>query len=315
MDLRKFESGASATPPSAPASPSVGYATKGNPATPVPATVPGEYWFHQVAEELRAAVVGAGLTPDNTVLNQLWLAIQAMATVPLGAVPYPHIDTSDNKLNVTSASAAAGGTVSIPAATELALGVEITAGKTGRYQAFTTAAWTSADLLASSTYYLRAMVSGGVLTPYVQRGTDSDSIPVGLKGTPNGASGGGFDSTVLDILLAKVVTGSAGSTPTVTKLANARQLLAHVSDTTTPTLVGSNNYEIVGSWSLNWARAPRVWLPTGHVGGSGGGAVEAYANRITNRTSSRYTVTATIDTDWDSTRTGLFGEVRGLALA
>jgi hypothetical protein len=117
------------------------------------------------------------------------------------------------------------------------------------------------------------------------------------------------------VLLAKVVTGLAGTTPTLTQLANAARLVASVVDTTTPSLNGSNQYQIAASWTLNWARTPTAWFPTGHIQGSGGGMVEAGANLITNRTSSRYTVTVTVGTDWESARTGLFGEARGLALA
>ncbi len=76
---RIFESGAAASPPSAPASPSSGYATAGNPQTAVPATKPGPYWYHQVTEELRAVIAGAGLTPSHTDLTQLYQAIQRIA--------------------------------------------------------------------------------------------------------------------------------------------------------------------------------------------------------------------------------------------
>lgn len=75
---RVFESGAVGSPPSAPASPSTGYTTAGNPSTATPATKPGPYWFHQVTEELRAVIVGAGLTPSHTNLEQLKQAINTL---------------------------------------------------------------------------------------------------------------------------------------------------------------------------------------------------------------------------------------------
>jgi hypothetical protein len=77
MDNRQFESGASASPPSPPASPSAGYPTNGNPGTGTPATVPGEWWFHQIGEELRAVIAAAGLTPDHANLTQLLAAMNA----------------------------------------------------------------------------------------------------------------------------------------------------------------------------------------------------------------------------------------------
>lgn len=76
---RVFESGAIGSAPSAPASPSSGYPTAGNPSTATPATKPGPYWFHQVTEELRRAISDAGITPSYNELNQLSAAISALA--------------------------------------------------------------------------------------------------------------------------------------------------------------------------------------------------------------------------------------------
>ncbi len=81
---RVFESGAVGSPPSAPASPSSGYTTAGNPATATPATKPGPYWFHQVTEELRAVIAAAGLAPDHTNLTQVRDAIQGLISANLG---------------------------------------------------------------------------------------------------------------------------------------------------------------------------------------------------------------------------------------
>jgi len=75
---RAFSSGASGTPPTAPVSPSIGYATAGNPGTGTPATKPGAWWYHLVTEELRAVIVAAGLTPDHTNTTQLAQAVQAL---------------------------------------------------------------------------------------------------------------------------------------------------------------------------------------------------------------------------------------------
>jgi hypothetical protein len=68
---RAFESGASATPPTAPGTPSIGFATDGNPSTGVPATLPGEWWFHAVTEELRNLIGAAGLAPNYAAVNQV----------------------------------------------------------------------------------------------------------------------------------------------------------------------------------------------------------------------------------------------------
>ena len=95
MDNRKWQSGASATPPDPEASPSDGYPIDGNPETATPATIPGARWFHQIGEEIRKVVEDAGLTPDDEDLSQLKQAIQRM------------IEGGDYKPSVRVASTAA----------------------------------------------------------------------------------------------------------------------------------------------------------------------------------------------------------------
>lgn len=75
MDNRALESGAAVDPPTAPAVPSMGYPTKGNPATAVPASKGGVYWFYQIGEELRAIIAEAGIAPSKTVLTQVLQAL------------------------------------------------------------------------------------------------------------------------------------------------------------------------------------------------------------------------------------------------
>jgi hypothetical protein len=75
---RAFSSGASGAPPAAPVSPSMGYATSGNPGGGTPATKPGAWWFHAITEELRALIVGAGLTPDYADVTQVSQAINQL---------------------------------------------------------------------------------------------------------------------------------------------------------------------------------------------------------------------------------------------
>ena len=66
------------------------YATDGNPATNVPATLWPAYAFNTLQDEIYNVIVGAGLTPDRTKWNQLLLAIQTLiaGTAPavLGAM-------------------------------------------------------------------------------------------------------------------------------------------------------------------------------------------------------------------------------------
>lgn len=85
---RAFSSGSSASPPTAPASPSIGYATGGNPGTGTPATKPGAYWYHMITEEIRRVITDAGLTPDQSNLSQLSAAVASLGSAPTGTITY-----------------------------------------------------------------------------------------------------------------------------------------------------------------------------------------------------------------------------------
>lgn len=78
MDPRKYKSGAVETPPEPLESPSEGYPSPGNPASGIPATVPGTYWHYMISEEMRNVIVGAGLTPDYENLSQFFQAINSI---------------------------------------------------------------------------------------------------------------------------------------------------------------------------------------------------------------------------------------------
>lgn len=80
---RAYTSGASATPPSAPGVPSVGYPVAGNPGAGTAATKPGPWWYHMITEELRNLVSAAGLTPSHSNLTQVKTALDALY-VPAG---------------------------------------------------------------------------------------------------------------------------------------------------------------------------------------------------------------------------------------
>lgn len=84
MDNRVWAAGASGTPPSAPASPSAGYPTSGNPSLAIEPTKGGAYWFHQLGEEMRAVLTAAGITPDHTNLAQLPEAIRRLIDAQSG---------------------------------------------------------------------------------------------------------------------------------------------------------------------------------------------------------------------------------------
>jgi hypothetical protein len=86
-----------------------------------------------------------------------------------------------------------------------------------------TGVWESSTLDTSTTYFLRAqLTTKGALCIYVQKGTlptsgvPSYTYPTDKRGTPGGSSGGEFPSTPYDILLGRITTGIAGTTPTFT---------------------------------------------------------------------------------------------------
>ena len=75
MDPRNYESGAAGSPPAAPATPSTGFPTAGDPQTATPATKPGAHWYYKIGESLRKIITDAGLTPDDADLGQLKTAL------------------------------------------------------------------------------------------------------------------------------------------------------------------------------------------------------------------------------------------------
>lgn len=125
---RVFESGAAGLAPAAPASPSTGFPTGGNPSGGVPATKPGPYWFHMVTEEIRAVIVAAGLTPDHLALNQLALSISALVA-SAGVSSYNGtqvLPASDVRKTVLFAGGTANATFTLPALSGVAVGGSIT---------------------------------------------------------------------------------------------------------------------------------------------------------------------------------------------
>ena len=166
---------------------------------------------------IAGALTVAAAAADVTVTVDAKVTLLSQGLRPLWDTPPPHVATADHLLPVTVAAAAAGGTVTVAAGTKLSLGEEVAAGKSAVSRVFTTAEWTSADLTAEATYYLRAKIANEALAFYVQQGADADAAPSGLVGTANGSSGGGFPSTPLDARLAKIVTGAAGAEPKLTR--------------------------------------------------------------------------------------------------
>jgi len=204
-----------------------------NPLTGTPGSLIPADWGNGVTQEIVNVIKAGDLTPDETRSDQLLAAIRTVTAkgwnqdfaLPIAALPLPTIATADSRLAVTPAAlSTSGGRVSIPAGVYVSIGQEVVAGRLGRTRTYVTTAWSSADLLPSSSYFLRAQVVGDALTFYVQRGSLYDLAPESLKGTVNGAAGGGFPSTPLDMCLAWVVTGTPGSLPMIRTIYNRARL-------------------------------------------------------------------------------------------
>lgn len=75
---RIFGSGAAASPPAFPATPSNGYPQSANPGLGVQSTKTNPWWFYMITEEIRNVITAAGLTPDGAAVNQLQTAIRRL---------------------------------------------------------------------------------------------------------------------------------------------------------------------------------------------------------------------------------------------
>jgi hypothetical protein len=116
VETRNYESGASATPPSAPTTPSNGYPQEGVPGV-TPPTVPGAHWYYKIGEALRAIVAGSGQTPSDADLNQLLKGLKrfaggnvttltATATLTLDQAGLIEVDASAGNITLTLPGAA-----------------------------------------------------------------------------------------------------------------------------------------------------------------------------------------------------------------
>lgn len=164
-------------------------------------------------------------TPSSIGVDWMPYAGAAFASLGITALDLPTINTVTGQIPVTAAAAAGqGGTVQLSTGTVFTLGLEAIAGSTAAMQTLTTSNYTSPVMLPNSEYYLRAQYISGVVTYYIQQGQLNDVTPASYKGTPNGTSGGGFYSTPIDICIARVLTGAAGTIPRIQRIINRKSI-------------------------------------------------------------------------------------------
>lgn len=147
---RIYGSGAAASPPAFPASPSIGYPQPANPGLGIPSTKTNPWWFYMITEEIRNVIATAGLTPNGATVNQLQAAIAAITAQS------PSVQGAFNNLQASATGTNATVTVS---ADEIVVGSAGFAYKTLRAVALSinsaTAGANGLDTgaLAASTWY------------------------------------------------------------------------------------------------------------------------------------------------------------------
>ena len=113
---RVYQANAIETPPSSTAS-SGSYPTAGDKASGRLATVPGPYWFYSITEEIRNALIAAGVTPDAAKVNQLAEAMSKFLPLSGGNVTGNLTVQSKNvvrSVNGTTADASGNVAISVP---------------------------------------------------------------------------------------------------------------------------------------------------------------------------------------------------------
>ncbi len=255
---RVFESGAAGLAPAAPASPSTGFPTGGNPSGGVPATKPGPYWFHMVTEELRAVITAAGLTPDHTALNQVALAISTLvASAGVSAYNGSQVlPATDARKTVLFAAGVGNATFTLPALSSVAVGAPITIkhATTGAFVLTVQRAGTDVIQPGSGTINSFTMLVGDSVT-LVNSGSGWSIVNGStLLGYATGAPLLGVNQTWQD------VTGSRVAGTTYTNTTGRPIFVSVVLDTTGP---GARQFSVGGvSQQLNLPAAtncPLVW--------------------------------------------------------
>lgn len=258
--------------------PNASYVDRNTPDAVAGSKVPKQAIEHPQREIVKV-IVDAGLTPDPDDLTQLSQAIGIMLETMRVRLPiFPEVLTSTGEVGV---SAVVAGNVRIPANVGMVIrggGYHLTA---------------ELDLAtaANTTYHLRFTEAGGFVLKSL---TDAAYNPSALDEKDTD-----FDSTMDDMLVARVVTNGA-NVATITNLKNKARLIAQA-DRRDVLLSALNWATLAGSaLSLNWARKPDISLcamqewrsnnagPDGLPTGGGMGTARAVGARIPSGGISRY---------------------------
>lgn len=280
---RIFASGAAGSPPSYPASPSIGYPQPGNPSLAVQATKPSPWWFYMVTEEIRKVITDAGLTPDGTSTTQLSAAIQTL--IANGAIKTPVRATTT--ANIATLGGGAPNTldgVTLAANDRLLLKDQSTASQNGIYVVTTlgtgaNGTWTRAtdadgagELIAGS---LVVVQEGTTYADSVWELSTDGAITIGSTSLTftrkDSASAGGVIQGGFKNLQASATGTGANVSVTADEVAvenasNAYQTLRAVSLTINSAGSGANGLD-TGSLAINtWYSVWVIWNGTTAAG-------------------------------------------------
>lgn len=205
------------------------------------------------------AIAGVINTKDITPAT-LRAALDKRDGLPWQLAAWPTVCASNNRVPVTAVAGAGGGRVTVAAGTKIHLNQ--LEGDLFIPRILATPDWDSGTLDVNSLYFVRAHVAAdGALLVYICKGADGDVMPGSAVGTPGGDAGGGFDSTRLDALLARVQTGAAGTVPAVKQYSNANRIIASYNiPGGTMAVSAANVSSLTKTISLSFGRTPRVRL-------------------------------------------------------
>lgn len=167
---RVYQSGAAVSPPSAPASPSSGYPTAGNPQTAVQATKPGPYWYHMVTESLLNVITEAGLTPDHADLTLLRQAIYLLVDSRISDRDFKQSCRAATTANITLSGLQTIDGVTLVAGDRVLVKSQSTGSQNGIYVA-ASGAWSRATDADSG-----AELSAGALIPVTEGTLNGDIL-------------------------------------------------------------------------------------------------------------------------------------------
>lgn len=176
METRNYQAGASATPPSAPVTPSVGYPSNGNPDTGTPATQPGEHWFYKIGEELRNVIVGAGLTPGDSDLTQLYQAVKNLISSG-GAIKAPvRVATTANIATLAGGAPNSLDGVSLTAGNRVLVKDQTTASQNGIYVVTTLGTGSSGTWTRATDSDVSGEIVAGMLVVVAEGTVSADTV-------------------------------------------------------------------------------------------------------------------------------------------